>query len=247
VLQDIEQRAPATLELVTLSMLIVTLVGIPLGIVTALRPRGLASRGTFLYGMVSGALPDFWFGLMFIFIFFFKLRWLPAPLGQTGFLPGPPRRTGVDVIDSLLAGDVNLFGHVVAALVLPILTLVLTNMGNVVKIMRSSIEEVTQGDFVQFARASGLPQRVVLRYQLRNALPPVITVVAFTFGLLLGGTVLVETVFSWGGMGSYAVQAVKGGDYAALTGFVMFVAVFMALVYLVLDLVYAWLDPRVQY
>jgi ABC-type dipeptide/oligopeptide/nickel transport system permease component len=247
VLSDLGQRLPATLELVTVSMLIVVLVGIPLGMFTALRPRGVASRGTFLYGLVSGALPDFWFGLMFIFIFFFKLRWLPPPLGQTGLGAAPPDRTGIDLIDSLLTGDLSLYWQVVTYLILPVLTLVLTNMGNVVKITRSSMEEVAHSDFVQFARACGLPRKVVLRYMLRNSLPPVITVAAFTFGILLGGDILVETVFSWGGMGSYAVQAVKGGDYAAILGFVMVVAVCMAVVYLLLDLVYAWVDPRIQY
>jgi ABC-type dipeptide/oligopeptide/nickel transport system permease component len=247
VLTDLEQRAPATLELVTVSMLIVLLVGLPLGVWTALRPRGLGSKGVFGYGMISGALPDFWFGLMLVFLFFFELRWLPAPLGQTGFFPAPPHRTGFLLVDSLLAGDSATFWQVVACLVLPVVTLVLTNMGNVVKIMRSSIEEIMQSEFLQFARACGLPRRVVLRYMIRNALPPVITVVAFTYGLLLGGTVLVETVFSWGGLGSYAVQAVKGSDYAALLGFVMVIAMFMAIVYLLLDLVYAWIDPRIQY
>jgi ABC-type dipeptide/oligopeptide/nickel transport system permease component len=248
VLRDIAQRMPATLELLTLSMVIVVLVGIPLGIITALRPKGQASRGMFVYGMVSGALPDFFFGLVLIFIFYFSLRLLPPPVGRIGLLSSPPpHRTGFYLVDSLLAGDFGLFFHVVLYLVLPTATLVLTNMGNVVKIMRSSLEEVQQSDFVQFARACGLPHHVVLRYMVRNALPPVITVVAFTYGILLGGAVLVETVFSWGGMGSYAVQAVKGGDYSALTGFVMFAAIFMALVYLVLDLVYAWVDPRIRY
>jgi ABC-type dipeptide/oligopeptide/nickel transport system permease component len=247
VLADIEQRMPATLELVTLSMFFVVLVGVPLGILTALRPRGAASRSMFGYGMVSGALPDFFFGLILIYIFFFILRWLPPPLGQTGLYAPPPHRTGFYLIDSLLAGDWGLFGHVSAYLILPVITLVLTNMGNVVKIMSSSIEEVAQSDYVQFARACGLPRKVVLRYMLRNAFPPVITVVAFTYGILLGGAVLVETVFSWGGMGSYAVLAVKNGDYSALTGFVMFAAIFMAVVYLILDLLYAWVDPRIRY
>jgi ABC-type dipeptide/oligopeptide/nickel transport system permease component len=248
VARDLRDRLPATLELVTVSMFFVVIIGIPLGVITALRPRGVASKGTFVYGMVSGALPDFWFGLVFIFIFFFSLHWLPAPLGRLPLEATPPaHRTGFYLIDSLLAGDTATFKQVVLCLILPVATLVITNMGNVVKIMRSSIEEVTQSDFLQFARACGLPRWVVLRYMVRNSLAPVITVIAFTYGLLLGGTILVETVFSWGGMGSYAVQAVKGGDYAAITGFVMFVAVFMALVYLVLDLVYAWVDPRIQY
>lgn len=246
VIRDIEQRVPATFELVTVSMLIVVLVGIPLGMYSASHPRGIVSRATYLYGQLSGAIPDFWLGLMLIFVFFFSVRWLPPPLGQTGLLPPPPHRTGIDLIDSLFAGDIGLFGQVVAYLTLPTVTLVLTNMGNVVKMAHSSMEEVAHSDFVEFARACGLPRQVVLRYALRNALPPVITVVAFTYGILLGGAVLVEVVFSWDGMGQYAVQSVKGSDYAALTGFVLFAALFMAAVYLLLDIVYAWVDPRIQ-
>lgn len=246
VLRDVEQRVPATFELVTVSMLIVVLVGIPLGIYSASHPHGIVSRVTYVYGQLSGAIPDFWLGLILIFVFFFSVRWLPPPLGQTGFLSAPPHRTGIELVDSLLAGDIGLFGQVLAYLTLPTATLVLTNMGNVVKLAHSSMEEVANSDFVEFARACGLAPRVVLRYALRNALPPVITVVAFTYGILLGGAVLVETVFSWDGMGQYAVQSVKGSDYAALTGFVLFAALFMAAVYLVLDLIYAWVDPRIQ-
>jgi peptide/nickel transport system permease protein len=104
-----------------------------------------------------------------------------------------------------------------------------------------------QSDFVEYARASGLPERVVLRYALRNALAPVVTVIAFTYGFLLGGAVLVETVFSWGGLGQYAVQSIVNSDYAPITGFALVAAIFMSVVYLVLDIIYAVLDPRIEH
>lgn len=247
VLEDLEQRIPATLELVVLSMLLVVLIGIPLGTLAALRPKGILSRVVFVYSMLTGALPDFWLALILIFVFYFLGHIAPPPLGRLGLADSPPHVTGSFLIDSLLAGDPHLFVSALSYLALPTITLVLVYMGNTVKMARTSVEETAGSDFVEYARACGLPERVVLRYILRNALAPVVTVVAITFGFLLGGAVLVETVFSWGGLGQYAVQSISNSDYAPITGFVLVVAAGMAVIYLLLDLVYAWLDPRIQY
>jgi ABC-type dipeptide/oligopeptide/nickel transport system permease component len=247
VLQDLGQRIPATLELVVLSMVLAVIIGIPLGIFAGLRPTSLLSRIVFVYGMLTGALPDFWLALILIFVFFFLFHLAPPPLGRLGLVAPPPHRTGFFLVDSLLMGDLQLLASAVSYLALPSLTLVLVYMGNIVKMARTSVQEVANSDFVEYARACGLPERVVLRYMLRNALAPVVTVVAFTFGFLLGGAVLVETIFSWGGLGQYAVQSITNSDYAPITGFVLVAALGMALIYLLLDLVYAALDPRIQY
>jgi len=247
VLKDLQQRIPATLELVTLSMLIGVVVGIPLGIYSGLKQRGVISRIVFFYGMLTGAVPDFWLALILVFVLFFVLGWAPPPFGRLGVLTPPPHVTGFYLIDSVLSGQWDVLVSVLKYLALPTITLVFVYMGNVVKQARSSVEEVSQSEFIEYARACGLSERVVLRYMLRNALAPVVTVIAITYGFLLGGAVLVETVFSWGGLGQYAVQSITNSDYAPITGFVLVAALFMALMYLVVDVLYAVLDPRIQY
>jgi ABC-type dipeptide/oligopeptide/nickel transport system permease component len=248
VLQDLEQRIPATLELVTAAMIISVAIGVPLGIYVGLKRSGIVSRIAFVYGMLTGALPDFWLGLILIFVFFYLLQWAPAPLGQLGTIDvAPPHVTGLYVVDSILAGDWGLLATALSHLVLPTVTLVLAYMGNIVKMARSSMSEAMLSGYVEHARAMGLSNAVVLRYALRNALAPVVTVIAFTYGFLLGGAVLVETVFSWGGLGQYAVQSITNSDYFAVIGFVLAAAIFMAVIYLLLDIVYAILDPRIEY
>jgi ABC-type dipeptide/oligopeptide/nickel transport system permease component len=247
VVQDLAQRIPATLELVTVSMVIAVVIGIPLGIYSGLRRRGIVSKVVFVYGMLTGAIPDFWLALILIFVLFYVLRWAPPPLGRIGILTPPPHVTGFYLIDSVLNGDPGTFTSVVKYMALPVATLVFVYMGNIVKQARASIEEVEQSDFIEYARACGLSERVVLRYMLRNALAPVVTVIAITYGFLFGGAVLVETVFSWGGLGQYAVQSITNSDYAPVTGFVLVAALFMAVIYLVVDLLYVALDPRIQY
>jgi peptide/nickel transport system permease protein len=246
--EDLAQRIPATLELVTVSMLIAVIVGIPLGVYVALKKTGVLNRIMFGYGMLTGAVPDFWLGLIFVFVFFFLLRWAPPPMGRLGALGIPPEKiTGSYLVDSILMGDVQTLRLTLAHMILPVLTLVLIYMGNIVKMARSSMTEVMQSDFIDYARACGLPRGVVVRYALRNAMAPVATVIAFTYGFLLGGAVLVEAIFSWGGLGQYAVQSIVNSDYAPVTGFVLVVALFMSIMYLLLDLIYALLDPRIQY
>jgi ABC-type dipeptide/oligopeptide/nickel transport system permease component len=246
VIADLNQRVPATLELVILSMTLVVGVGIPLGVYSGLQQKGVGSRSIFVYGMLTGAIPDFWVGIVLIYLLFFLLAWAPAPLGQFGIGEPPIHRTGLFLIDSLLAGDVGAFVTTLQYLWLPVVTLVVSHMPNVVKQARASVVQVIRSEFIEFARASGLPERVVLRYMLRNALAPVVATVAIVAGFLFGGAVLVETVFSWGGVGQYAVQSISNSDYAPITGFVLVAALYMAVMYLVVDVVYALLDPRIR-
>ena len=247
VLTDLRERVPATLELVFLSMAIIIAVGIPLGIYSALRQRGIASRSIFGYGMLTGAIPDFWLGLVVIYVFFFVLGWSPAPLGRIGIEAPPEHVTGFYLIDSLLDGDTAKFAGALGFLVLPVFVMVLAHMPNTVKQTRATMMEVMHAEFVEYARASGLPERVVLRYILRNALAPVVATVAIVAGFLFGGAVLVETVFSWGGVGQYAVQSISNGDYAPVTGFVLVAALYMSVMYLLVDVLYAILDPRMRH
>ena len=247
VLQDIGQRLPATMELILAAMLLSVLVGIPLGVWTAVRKTGIADRAVFGYGMLAGALPDFWFALIMIFLFFFQLGWAPGPIGQLDLTVSiPPRVTGMYALDALLAGDGPAFRSALAHLVLPVTTLTAIYMPLVMKNTRSTMEEMLGSEFVAYARAAGLSRAVQLRYALRNSMPSVVTIVGILFWFLLGGAVLVETVFAWGGLGQYAVQSVVSSDYAPLQAFVLVTAVFTSIVFLLVDLGYFLLDPRIK-
>jgi peptide/nickel transport system permease protein len=249
VLDDIADRLPATLELLVLGLLLAFLIGVPLGILGALGGgKGIAARFTIGYGLLAGAIPDFWLGLILIFFFYTLLGIAPAPLGQLGpeFI-APPDVTGVITIDALIAGDMAAFQSAVGHLVLPLITIVFVYMAPIVKYTRSSIEDVYyQSEFVEQYRANGLARGAIVRRALRNGLPPVITIVGVLFGFLLGGLVLVEQVFAWGGFGQYAVQAITNADFSAIQGVVIVAAVFNLIVYLIVDLLYFAVDPRLR-
>ena len=249
VLDDIASRLPSTMELVLLGLFLAFLIGVPLGVVSALNSgKGIAGRMSFGYGLLAGAIPDFWLGLIFIHLFFTTLGWAPAPLGQidTGIDP-PNDITGMMALDSLLTGNWAALKSTVGHLALPVATLVFVYMAPIVKYTRSSIEDVYYGtEFIEQYRTSGLPHRTVILKALRNGLPPVITITGVLFGFLLGGVVLIETVFSWGGFGQYAVNAIVQSDFNAVQGFVIVAAVFNLIIYLIVDLLYFAVDPRLR-
>ena len=247
VLADIAQRLPATMELVLLAVFFCVVIGIPLGVLTAVRKRGIADRLVFGYGLLAGALPDFWFALTVIFVFFYKLGWFPGPVGQLDLTVSMPRHvTGMYALDALLTADWPALRSAVTHLVLPVATLTAIYMPLVMKNTRSTMEDMLGSDFVTYARAAGLSRLMQLRYALRNSLPSVVTIVGILFWFLLGGAVLVETVFAWGGLGQYAVQSVVNSDYAPLQAFVLLTAVFTSVVFLLVDLAYFFLDPRIR-
>jgi peptide/nickel transport system permease protein len=247
VLKDVGQRLPATMELILAAMVLSVLLGIPLGVWTAVRKTGIADRAVFAYGMLAGALPDFWFALIVIFLFFFQLGWAPGPIGQLDLTVSiPPRVTGMYAVDALLAGDWATLRSALAHLVLPVATLTAIYMPLVMKNTRSTMEEMLNSEFVAYARAAGLSRAIQLRYALRNSMPSVVTIIGILFWFLLGGAVLVETVFAWGGLGQYAVQSVVSSDYAPLQAFVLITAIFTSVVFLLVDLGYFLLDPRIK-
>jgi ABC-type dipeptide/oligopeptide/nickel transport system permease component len=253
VLQDLSQRVPATLELITIGLLISIVLGVSLGVLSAARPgrRSLIARGAdklvLVYGLLAGALPDFWIGLILIFVLFVVLKVAPAPVGQLDLaISAPPHVTGAYLLDALLAGDWEAFQSAAVHLILPELTLVFVYMGPIVKFTRASLEDASRMEFVDFARSCGLTERTITAKTLRNVLPPVITIVGVIFGYLLGGAVLIETVFSWGGLGQYAVQSIVSSDFAAIQAFVLVAAVFTLAIYLAVDLLYFVADPRLR-
>jgi peptide/nickel transport system permease protein len=247
VAEDLLRRFPATLELVTLGLLVAIAIGLPLGVLAAQRSAGLARRLSDGYGFAAGALPDFWFALLLIFVFFTLLDWAPAPMGRLDIaLLAPPQVTGLVTVDALLAGDLDAFRSAAAQLVLPVLTLGIVHAGPILKMTQSTVERMLEADFSQYQHLCGLPRASIRRHALRNALPSVLTVISVLYGFLLGGAVLVETVFSWGGAGQYAVNAVLNADLNAVMGFIIVSAVFSLLLYLLVDFAYLLIDPRTR-
>jgi peptide/nickel transport system permease protein len=246
VLGDLVQRFPATVELVTFGLLTAILIGVPLGVASAVNPKGWIARVADFYGLSAGALPDFWLALVFIYVFYTVLGWLPAPLGRIDLALIPPKPvTGLYTIDSLIARDWQAFASTLSHLVLPVATLGLINAGPILKMTHATTERMLQSDFSRYEVLSGMPRGRVIRSALRNALPSIITIIGVLYGFLIGGAVLVEIVFSWGGAGQYAVQGVLNSDIYPVLGFVLFSAIFSLVVYLVVDLIYFAIDPRI--
>lgn len=247
VTSDLTQRFPATLELVTLSLALALLIGIPLGVAGAKNTRGILRKIADYYGLMAGSLPDFWFALVLIFLFYTILGIAPAPLGRLDFVIIPPNTvTGSLLIDSLIAGNWAAFRNAAGHLVLPVLTLGIINAGPILKMTQSTMERMLQADFSKYAEMCGLPRNVVVRKALRNALPSIVTIVSVLYGFLIGGAVLVEIVFSWGGAGQYAVQGVLNSDLNPVLGFVLYSAILSLVIYLIVDLIYFAIDPRTR-
>lgn len=248
VAEDLIKRFPATLELITITMFNCIFLGVVIGSWAAIKERGIASKIANGYGLIAGAIADFWIGLMFVYFFFYILKWFPAPLGRLGIMTTPPATvTGFILIDSLLEGNMEAFKDGFMHLVLPVSALTFCFTGQILKMARSSVSDILKSDFIAYAKMMGLPKRVVVKYAIRNALPPVITMIGFVYGFLLGGAVLIETVFAWGGLGQYVTQAIAYKDYAAIQGFMIVATIFSMLVYLAVDLVYMIIDPRIKF
>lgn len=243
---DLADRFPATLELITISLVLSLAIMIPFGIVIA-RSKGIARNIARVYGLLAGALPDFWVALLLVFLLFAQLGVLPAPVGRLDLDVSPPRSiTGMYTVDSLVTGNWAALRSAVAHLVMPVVTLVLVYGAAILKMTMTTMREALESEFVYHARAVGLHQRTISRYALRNALPPIVTIIGIVYGFLIGGAVLVEQVFSWGGLGQYAVQSVLNSDFAAVQGFVLLAALFSLVVFFFVEIAYFLIDPRVR-
>jgi ABC-type dipeptide/oligopeptide/nickel transport system permease component len=247
VTEDLINRFPATLELVTLGLALAMLIGVPLGIFSARYKRGVVRKVADYYGLIAGAIPDFWLALVLVFVFYTILQIVPAPLGRLDIeLTAPPTITGSLLIDSLLAGDFQALRSAAGHLILPVATLGFINAGPILKVTQSTMERILGSDFIRYAEMSGLSPRTITRQAVRNSLPSIVTIISVLYGFLIGGAVLVEIVFSWGGAGQYAVQGVLNNDINPVLGFVLFAAVLSLVIYLIVDLVYFALDPRMR-
>ncbi|HNR24839.1 MAG TPA: ABC transporter permease [Candidatus Bipolaricaulis anaerobius] len=241
----IGERLPATIELTLFASLIALLVAIPAGVVAAVRRNTwLDAIGTTV-SLLGVSLPGFWLGLILIFVFSVMLKVLPVA-GRASYGTGLHWQTGFLLLDAILQGNWPAFVDILRHLVMPALALSAGMMAMTMRLTRSSLLETIHQDYVRTAQAKGLPQRwVILRHALRNALLPVVTAIALNVGALLGGNMVVETVFSWPGLGRLVVEAVESRDYPLIRGCVLVYAVTYVFLNLIADLSYALLDPRV--
>lgn len=213
------QKLPRTLELMAIGLTISYSIGIPLGIFSALRQNSISDRSVMVFTLVAYAMPSFWLGIMFMMLFVLKLGWLPAEGTVGGF----------------------------ASIILPAMTLGVGNAALTTRMMRSSMLEVIRQDYITQLRSRGLPEReIIFKHALKNAILPVITVIGLDIGWFVGGAVVVETVFSWPGIGMLVTRAIANADFALVRGCVLVLAMFVILGNLMADIFYAYVDPRVR-
>ncbi|MBV8835526.1 MAG: ABC transporter permease [Alphaproteobacteria bacterium] len=248
VVTELRNRLPASAELTLLGLIVSIAIALPLGIFAATRPNSLIDHICRVVTTAGVSLPVFFTGLILVYVFYYLLGWAPAPLGRLDiFYSTPPTVTGFLLIDSLLAGSTETFRAALSQLLLPALTLGIFSLAPIARMTRASMLAVLASDFVRTARASGLtPFTVVVTYAFRNAMLPVITTLGMVFSFLLGANVLVEKVFAWPGIGSYAVEALIASDFAPVQGFVLTMAVMYVLLNLLIDILYGIIDPRVR-
>jgi peptide/nickel transport system permease protein len=244
---DLSEYVPATVELALTSILLAYVLGVTLGVIAAVRRNRLTDQVLRVVSLGGISMPTFWLALVALYVFFFKLGWVPGS-GRLdpGLLPAP-RITGLYTVDALIAGQFDVFTNALQHLILPACVLAAYNVGLLTRFTRSAVLEVINNEYVLAARAKGLPERkVVLTHVLRAALPPIITVGGLAFANVMTGTVLVESIFSWPGIGQYAFHSATTLDLPAIMGVSLFVAVVYIFVNFTVDVLYGVVDPRIR-
>ena len=245
---DMKRYLPATIELALFAFVLSTAIGVPLGIVSAVRRNSWLDNLSRLISITGLALPVFWIAIMAQYLFFGKLGWLPAGERLPYGVDPPPAITRLYTIDALLTGKWDVFLTAVEHLLLPTVVLAYGSLAVVTRMVRGGMLEVLNQDYIRTARAKGLTQRVVVRrHAVKNALLPAATSLGLQAGLLLSGAFLVEIVFSWPGIGRYAVTGIEKVDYSAIMATTLVVAAIFVFLNLLVDILYLFLDPRISY
>lgn len=250
VVADLIQRLPASAELTLAALIFAVVIAVPLGVLAAARPDSIIDHLCRMLVTVGAAFPTFFVALLFVYIFYYILGWAPQPLGRLNeiYYTMPETVTGFLLIDTLIAGDIEAFRGAFAQLILPAVSLGLFALAPIARMTRAAMLSSLGADFVRTARANGLSGRSVLfTYAFGNALLPVVNTMGMVFSFLLGSNVLIEQVFGWPGVGSYAVGAVIASDYAAVQGFILLMAIVYVLLNLAVDLLAGLIDPRVRF
>lgn len=247
VMQEIGDRLPATIELALFSVLIASVLGVSLGVICAVKQNSALDRLCQVGGLVGVSLPKFWLGLMLIILFAVNLGWLPVS-GRFDFMNKPETITGFMILDSIITGNWGALGSTLRYMLLPGVSIAIASVGTIMRYTRSTMLETIRQDYIRTARAKGLRERVVIvHHALKNALIPIVTVIGMELGGLFSGSVLVETIFAWPGVGKYIVDGINNSDYAVVQGGCLLVALISVGMNLVVDLLYGLLDPRIRY
>jgi ABC-type dipeptide/oligopeptide/nickel transport system permease component len=247
VVQDLLLQFPATIELALFSLAIASFVGIFIGVISAVKRYSFFDYVSMIGALLGVSMPIFWLGLILIIIFSVNLHWLPVA-GRIDIGLEPAAITHLYLVDSIVTGNWEAFWSALRHLILPGIALAAYSMAIIARMTRSTMLEVVKQDYIRTAHAKGLDERtVVYHHALKNALIPIITVIGLQFGFLLGGAVLTETVFSWPGIGSLTTNAILASDFPLVQGSVILVAAIFVIVNLLVDLFYAYLDPRIHY
>jgi len=246
--QIIQVHFPATLELTVFSMLVAVTVGVLVGALAASRPNTALDAGGRLFGIITYAVPMYWFGMVLQLVFAVQLRWFPIGTRFPLTMTPPQGWTGLYLVDSLLQGNVQAFFVALYYLTLPSLTLGILISGVFERIVRINLKQTLRADYVEAARARGIPERrIVFAHALKNALIPVITVLGLTVASLLGGAILTEVTFSWPGLANRLYQAIEFRDYPVVQGVMVFFGVIVAIASILIDILNAYVDPRIRY
>lgn len=245
---ELLNRLPASLELAFYSVLVASLIGIPFGIVAAAHQGSWVDKVARVFAVLGSSMALFWLGLLLIFFFFYVLRWFPGPIDRLAVTTTPPDAvTGFYTVDALLAGRLDVMVEAFRYLALPVITLGFVLAAPILKMVRAAMIDTLASDHVRTARAMGVPWRqVLLKDAFRNALLPVTTAIGIVFGYMLGGNIIVEFLFAWPGVGRYAYTAIQNNDLEALQGFVVAVGILYVGLNVLIDLLYAWIDPRIR-
>jgi ABC-type dipeptide/oligopeptide/nickel transport system permease component len=243
IVQDLVHRLPATIELTLAAMLVSIVVGIPLGVLSALRRNSWLDHALRVLSVSGLAIAGFWLGIMLQLLFSMRLGWTPLNGRLQGF---PPEAiTGFYLVDAILTGDWATFGTALRHLALPAATLAFPALATLVRFTRAGVLDVMQSNFVLYERAMGLPRPLIVwKYTLRSALTSTVTQIGLLFGILLSGAVVTEAVFDWPGIGTYAVNSIVRSDYNGVMGFTVWAGVIFIIVNLVVDVAHTLIDPR---
>lgn len=248
VLDDLKHFLPATLELTLASLCLCLGVGIPIGIISAVKRNKLTDHLARVFSVFGVSTPVFWLGLMLLLVFYRNLGWLPGSGRLDVTLTPPLDVTGLYLIDSLLTGRFDIFRNAISHIILPAFCLSYVYLAIITRIVRSSMIAVLGQDYIITARANGLAEVVVvLKHAFKNSLIPTVTIVGLSFGELLGGAILTETIFAWPGMGKYVVDSVNFLDFPAIMGFTLTISLAYVTINLGVDILYALLNPKIRY
>lgn len=247
VIKEIMARFPATIELAVVAIILAAFSGILIGVISAVKKNSLVDNAGMLLALAGVSMPIFWLGILLIILFSGILHWLPSN-GRIDPLFQPAHITGLYLLDSLLTGDMATFVDALKHIILPASALAMYSMAIITRMTRSSMLDTLQQDYIRTARAKGISEgKVIYKHALRSGLIPIVTVIGLQLGSLLGGAVLTETVFSWPGIGAYTVASILKSDFPVVQGVVLLVATIFVLMNLAVDVIYAFLDPRIKY